>query len=387
MQVLSLAETSIAQINATDFRFDDVELFNQGPSYTYRGPSDDLQRLVYRVFVSTEILSSPSPCGSNCSYEFEFFGPAYQCTLVPLLPQLVNATFYNMTDYALANYVSVRGDYQNETGIWIGYMPPTGNIGVQHLETFFCAMYNATYYTRITYAANLPIFDTTFTYHGRLLNWTGYKDDLQSRGLSGSLAAARQNFMSIKEQIELLLTGRTYLSTFADNKEGTEIQLFGANDLTYVHPEFPSNLPKQIEDLMTNVTLSFRLRNQNTEPSPQQRASIITATVTAFPARYTYSSVVLWGAYGIALGCTAACIFVGSCMLSINGVDANMSFSQILVTTRHESLDRLCTGQDRGGEFISEELRQVRLRYGKIQTMEGGRAAFGTSDEVETLVT
>jgi len=390
MEVVSSPQTSIQQINATDFEFDEIELFNQGSAYTYRGPSDDLQRLVFRVFVSTEIISSPSPCGSNCSYDFEFFGPAFQCTVVDVLPEIINATFYNTSmggadEPSLTNYISFTEDYQNETGIWIAYAPPDGNIGVGNLETFFCAMFNATYNTVITYMNNLPNYNTSFTYHGQLANWTSYADDLQVLGLSYDLATSRQNFMSITQQIETMLAGITYQTTFADNTEGTQIALFGVNDLTGVHPVYPTNLPEQIEDLMTNVTLSLRLRNQSTQPSDDQQTFIITASITAYPARYNYAVAVLWEAYGTAIACTAVCILVGSCMLFINGVDADRSFSQILVTTRHESLDRVCAGQDRGGEFRSDELRRLPLKYGRIQTIEGPRFAFATSDEVEAF--
>src|SRR5438045_4117241 len=126
-----------------------------GPSYTYRGASGDLQRLVYRVFTSTEIISAPSSCGVNCSYEFSFFGPAYQCNIVDPLPNLTTLSDPNRSWIFSTNYISVRGVYQNKTGIWIGY----GTL-LENLQGFHCVMYNSTYDTRITYLGNLPKYQT-----------------------------------------------------------------------------------------------------------------------------------------------------------------------------------------------------------------------------------
>jgi hypothetical protein len=71
---------------------------------------------------------------------------------------------------------------------------------------------------------------------------------------------------------------------------------------------------------------------------PAQYTNAI-ATVITYPATYSYSTAVLWEAYGVAIFVSAMCIVVGAYMLWDNGVNADMSFSQVLVTTRNRSLD------------------------------------------------
>jgi hypothetical protein len=242
-------------------------------------------------------------------------------------------------------------------------------------------MYNATYDTRVTYNANIPTYSTNFTYHNQILNWTSFADDIRGKAGSASLAYSRQNYISVEEEIEGLLVGSGYPTTFASNYDLTKIQLFGVNDVSVAQTIYPKDFPRQIENLMTNVTLSLRLRDQSIHPSPTQSAEIITATIKAFPRRYSYSKIVLWEAYGIAITCAVACVLVGAFLLAKNGVDANMSFSQILVTTRNDSLDELSAGQNRGGEYISKGLRSTPLMFGEIQTAEGPRVAFGRLDE------
>lgn len=43
-----------------------------------------------------------------------------------------------------------------------------------------------------------------------------------------------------------------------------------------------------------------------------------------------------------------------------------MTFSQILMTTRNESLDRLCSDTCIGGERTSAQTLRTKLRYGEL---------------------
>ena len=78
---------------------------------------------------------------------------------------------------------------------------------------------------------------------------------------------------------------------------------------------------------------------------------------------------------------SAIAVVPGSFMLLDNGVDSSMSFSQVLVTSRNKTLDQLSIGMDKGGESISDTLKNTRLRYGAIKGEEP-RAAFGLDEEI-----
>jgi hypothetical protein len=116
---------------------------------------------------------------------------------------------------------------------------------------------------------------------------------------------------------------------------------------------------------------------------------ITNAMVTSFITHYSYSAKTLWEIYGVSVAISALCVVFGGFMLFRNGVDSNMSFSQVLVTTRNPSLDRLCSGAGLGGETIPEDLSKVRLKYGElIFDEEDGlstHACFGLVDEIRKV--
>ena len=72
-------------------------------------------------------------------------------------------------------------------------------------------------------------------------------------------------------------------------------------------------------------------------------------------------------------------------MLWDNGVDADLSFSQVLVSTRNKSLDRVCMGTNLGGDQITEGLKDTQLRFGMLLTGESPYACFGLGDEITQL--
>jgi hypothetical protein len=49
-------------------------------------------------------------------------------------------------------------------------------------------------------------------------------------------------------------------------------------------------------------------------------------------------------------------------MLYENGVEAAMSFSQLVVTTRNNTIDYYCAGAGLGGEYIPELFNNLELQ-------------------------
>jgi hypothetical protein len=82
----------------------------------------------------------------------------------------------------------------------------------------------------------------------------------------------------------------------------------------------------------------------------------------------------LWVAYGSMPNMTIQCT-----------VDADMSFSQVLVATRNPSLDQICVGANLGGDQITEELKDSQLRFGMLLTGESPHPCFGLEGEINQL--
>jgi hypothetical protein len=71
-------------------------------------------------------------------------------------------------------------------------------------------------------------------------------------------------------------------------------------------------------------------------------------------------------------------------MLFNNGVAADMSFSQVLVTTRNPTIDAICAGAGLGGDNITGEMLGTELKFGELLGGEG-HASFGVPGEIGAL--
>jgi len=63
-------------------------------------------------------------------------------------------------------------------------------------------------------------------------------------------------------------------------------------------------------------------------------------------------------------------------------MDGGLNFSDVLMTTRNPTLDKVCLGTELAGcEMVTNKLKNIRLRYGVLPG-DGPRMAFGTEDEI-----
>jgi hypothetical protein len=159
----------------------------------------------------------------------------------------------------------------------------------------------------------------------------------------------------------------------------------------------PDAFPHIVEQLLMRVTLELAgSAGQNTQSSASDDAftyptigdfNPLAVQYTPWGAHFEYEPELLWIAYGPALGVVLICLVVGCYMLWRNGVEADMSSAQILVSARNESLDRKSEGATMGGHYISNDLRNVVLKYGELERKDGiqdgvKHLGFGLVDEV-----
>lgn len=344
----------------------DVGFVEAGPSETYLGPSAPLRRIAIRVLTNGELITWPSPCGINCSYTATFFGPAYQCNN----GSLEGSPLQNSS---LSSGVSPYYAIATDDTMWIstGISP---NINVT-----YCTFNNATYTTNVQYTNNLPVMNTSLELHQRF-NLSAANlgfFDLVNLAADQTKAEIEQTWAVVNQvTIHLALLQLLAGSVSVQSVYGgflTTNTLIELSSLVTEAPfdlDFGADFPQRLVDTMVNITLS--MSNFLYQPAIDSivdttNVSAINVTVPAtlysFPARYTYAKHVLWAIYGAALGSGIICIGLGSYMLYRNGVDANMSFSQVLVTTHNYSLDQLCKGSTLGGETISTEVQKAELRF------------------------
>jgi hypothetical protein len=385
---------------------------SQPPSFA--GPTPSVNRLAMNIFTAGELIPWSSPCGPNCTYLISFDGPAYNCadtnetnpTDISPSGNVLYLTEPGTVDLPAGSSLSnLTSTPRVSDGIWI-----RRNLWDGVIHTTHCKLYSATYDVNVTYLENIQSQDTVLTYHNQIYS-SIFQDltDIKTGNIKANSSFLNQtqslvNYYAIEQSVQGLLEGFLRKSQMAAgfNINGTaQIQLwkfidFGKPPLLLTYPD---NFSQTIQDLLMNTTLSLIHLSQKPLPpsevalggpaaNPATNTSVI-ATVTTYPTRYNYSARTLWEIYGVALGAVFVCMLFGSYMLYVNGVNSDMSFSQILVTTRNPTLDRVWEGMGLGGENISAEALKTRLQYGELESGmgEGGirRVAFGLEGEITPL--
>jgi len=298
--------------------------------------------------------------------------------------------------------------------VWTGPLSTQGlwirAAGVSSNRTFHCSVYEATYDVNVTYSNNLATIETNVTRQNQIpysviknYDEISYPSDATAGSDPKSLWPPL-NMLAIEDSVAGLIAGAVSISSTLGGFHFMNT-LLGMSDLVEFEPfklTIPDDLPARLEELLVNTTLSLafflqrppvpQIVGENSTSPPIIHANVL-ATVTTYPAQYAYSARTLWLPYGIAAIATCLCIVIGFLMLTRNGVDSDMSFSQLLVTTRNSTLDSLAEGACLGGGSISTQLRKRKLRYGEIRPRAFNEyeadakthAGFGIVEEIGPL--
>jgi hypothetical protein len=372
---------------------------------TFGGPTPQLNRLATRVFTSGEVIYWPSPCGINCTYTVAFEGPAYKCVDYYDPSQLIGDqhVLYSAVEALIDppsgfNYTNLTSQYQVSDGIWLNRTFFTNFT----FQSTHCMLHAANYTTNVSYTENVPSISSDVVLTEPIYS-SSFADVVRmelGQIPTNNRSLTLTNFYAIEQAIEGLLKG---FLVFDQNEAGggingtSDVQLWSFVTYQTISPPlvFPNDFSQKMEELLINTTLSLVYFLNNPLPPQDGRSfpatnTSVNATMSSFPTLYSYSPQTLWGIYGISLGVSAICVAFGCVMLLINGVDADLSFSQVLVTTRNASLDKLSYGSCLGGATISGELRKTRLKFGELN---GGfyedsgyyHACFGLENEITQL--
>lgn len=372
----------------------DVGFVEVGSATSYLGPTQQLLRIPLQVLSVGTVITTPSPCGSNCSYSTSFIGPAFQCSQITTasLPSSVLSGIGSESYLVYEGTTYWEGNTESQ-GLYIYRRIDEGDGG----NLTFCSSYQSNYSISVQYVENLPTTEWTITpttqITGADSEFTQNQDSIR---ISGSQWSA-QNLFAIQDAVGRLLTGQVTQTGGGEGTynfaNGTYIAMSTFAQFGAGNPTYPLNFEFVLEQFLVNTTLSLNFFYQNPPvltiagsnlSNPIVSAST-QATVTNYPANYTYSKTTLWAVYGTALVLSLLCVIIGCYTLADNGVDAHMSFSQVLVTTRNKTLDDRCSGAWEGGEYIPKSLLATRLRYGEVMGRGSGvsHPAFGLGSEVE----
>jgi len=393
------------------------------PLNTYLGILDPaiaatVEAISYRVLFGGGIVPWTSPCGLNCSYSISFVGPAYQCSdLGPLSSTSINLTEIGLSDRGWLGVPKFPPD--NSTILYFGLeyagnaTTPAGLLITANNEqqTIKCELYNATYTATVKYVENEQTVQSDVELHnpitdGNLLWTAGLVAQVNDTGVINDLEFwGRLNLLVLQAMMAAQLTG--WVAIIQDPAVGGLLEL-DANaaywsGVGHWAPTGPTtsdpsqtlvftNLTENVQNFFTNVTLSlvhYREANLNVSVLPNVTSDLVIettvpATSTSFPLVFAYNKSTLWIAYICALGFTTISIVLGSCMMNKNGLASQLSFSQVLVTTRNPTLDKISNGAEMGGKYITDRVKTVRVRYGKL--LGTGKMGFGVKDSLDDVL-
>jgi len=281
------------------------------------------------------------------------------------------------------------GNDTRPVGLWIIYDSLN--------ETLRCDLYNATYIANVSYEDTVQTVDTQVEYHNLILNGAALARDIMSApNVSETFTDldlwAPLNLYFMEALFSSMLTG--YVAVVQSNVSVATVAAFWTGvaqwntttgeDFVLTFNDLAINVPA----FLANATLSlislgnpYKLMSLPVSSTLIVEA-IVAATATSYPTVYSYAVATLWQLYASALGAATICLILGSVMLYTNGVVGQLTFSQVLVTTRNPTLDEISEGAGLGGEYITDRVRRAKVKYGKLSPTEVG---FGMDDQVQSL--
>ena len=267
-------------------------------------------------------------------------------------------------------------------------------------QTLLCELYNSTYTTTVSYGNTVQRIEN---HHNLMINGAALAQEvLSAPNISDTFTNldvwADLNLYFLEAITSAMLTG--YVIDVQDNLAvatyaafWTGVAEWNSNFTTTDEDDLLfltfKDLVHKVPEFLVNVTLSlisFGDAHNVTFLPVSSKVIVETttlATSTSYPATYSYASTTLWQLYGTALGFATICVILGSGMLYTNAVVGQLTFSQVLVTTRNPTLDKISKGAGLGGKYITDRVQKASVKYGKFSGREVG---FGTEDEIQSLV-
>ncbi|KAI9927244.1 hypothetical protein ASPWEDRAFT_46700 [Aspergillus wentii DTO 134E9] len=367
----------------------------------YSAPTNELSRIARQSILAGRYLTSPSPCGQNCSYTLEVNGPSFKCHdyASPDLLSWVNNTYPRTKDWPYLYIASTDSAARtNSSKYALDIQLQWSQDGEYHNLT--CVAYDSVYTFNMTYHKGLQETATHVRQNGQLNASSLYFDnsvlpkDGGSEGVVNDTSVGanggnimdinrRSNLAAIHDSLALALAG--YIDIFIMHNQQSANTIIDLSNLYSGPIRSPTfNItPSTMQDLLHNITLSTLTLNQTTTSALVTETILVNIYSFTNPAR-------LITPYFIALAIALAFAIGGGHALVSNGISASTGgLLQTLCTTRGS--DRLsdlaakgCLG---GRENVPEDLKNLKVMFGEIRSSSGMRiAGLGSEDEVTPLV-
>ncbi|KAF3908468.1 hypothetical protein ABW21_db0203593 [Orbilia brochopaga] len=375
--------------------------------------------LASKIGTLTGLLGQPvsysSPCGTNCSYSVNFHSSLWKCmdtdphnaTSPWEISNSTNAPWATSNkgheiDYtSIFKYVSMSS---NETGkLWVGHLINKNVTSDANktfwdywgVETFYCDNYNASISLRqafINGEQQDPILEDV-VYGDQVDPYFGLGYTIDKNISQEDLA----RYQVAYDVLAKLFLGEVSFESRAGRDFPSDTSIL--NMPAFLKPNLVVNgdkndeLQDSIRPLAEQLSLNYTMSLLAYPGLGVRQLQNGNCTVTTYSNVWRYEQQYLIIAYVAGLVASLVSLVVGAIALAKNGLVSEMSFSQVIATTRNPELDKLLEGNCLGkSDLQPRSLYSIKLRLGELQDPDGklsssgaAHAAFGTPRNVSEI--
>ncbi|KAF3928916.1 hypothetical protein AA313_de0203379 [Arthrobotrys entomopaga] len=354
-------------------------------------------------------VSYLSPCGSNCSYSITFNAPIWRCNDVDphnaTAPwEVMNTTEATWATNNIGNEIHYTSLYKyfgianDTTGrLWIGHINAKNVTNPKKfwdswdVETFYCDSYNTSVSVEQAWVdgEQLPPRIESLVY-GNQINMTIGQGWAMDNNVSWVELGRHQVVYQVLSNLflgsvsEELRAGRdfTNLTTILDMPSFVQSNSSSAGQLV-------STIRPLAEQLSFNYSMSLL----GYQELALRQMTTSNCSSTTFNNVWKYEQRYLILAYSLGVAIAFISLILGGIALSQNGVVSELSFSQIVATTRNSELDHLLEGNCLGrSDLQPRDLYQTRLRFGEVKQQDSklsssgaAHTAFGMPENITSI--
>ncbi|KAH6972464.1 hypothetical protein BKA56DRAFT_635454 [Ilyonectria sp. MPI-CAGE-AT-0026] len=397
-----------------------VDFSNDDEWYNFIGTGDagvsfEIARIFAATFSSVSFLPVSAPF-VNSTYDLNFWGPSYKCLA---LEEVVVQQSAPTWDTELNNYTSFQkawdgmivapaidfdgsvyaavapGFMNNMILIWSSGVDDESHNSSKG-TSIVCQLYNTSYDISVRFHAGFQSIAPLSIQYLHPHAWNIPEGSSSYFGESQGIGTAWVTHILFSYLLTVNVTVGGSIGDFQTGREATIPllqsglidcpELWNTTRMTQLALPNSSkcrnqSLARATEDLSRNFTYSMM-----TFHNGHQSITTVPVNVSSPRNFYSYDMANLMIVYGASLATVLFWIGVGGAALWSNGVISSSSFSTMLLTTRNPDLDKLAEGYSLGADPLSEEVGELKLKFGSLDSWKSSKhAGFGLDGTVSTI--
>ncbi|KAK6533421.1 hypothetical protein TWF694_002363 [Orbilia ellipsospora] len=354
-------------------------------------------------------VSYSSPCGNNCSYSITFNAPIWRCTDVDphnaTAPwEVMNTTEATWATNNIGNEIQYTSLYKyygvsnDTTGrLWVGHLiyknvtNPKKFWDSWDVETFYCDSYNTSVSVEQAFLNGEQLVPQVQKLeYGNQINLTIGQGWAMDNNVSWVELGRHQ---VVYQVLSGLFLGSVYEELRAGRDFTNLTTVLDMSSFVQSNSSQAGQLVSTIRPLAEQLSFNYSMSLLSYPELALRQMTTANCSMTTFSNVWKYEKTNLILAYALGMAIALVSLILGGIALAQNGVVSEISFSQIMATTRNPELDHLLEGNCLGRSDLGpRELYRTRLRFGEIKQQDSklpstgvAHTAFGMPENVTSI--